>query len=148
VLDERSVVAAIDLSPTFCRLARVEVPADERLDGIDRSEVLLGHPSARAEPIFWQYGAPHAKLKPGHAEFQSPNFAMREGSWKLLVNPDGSDSQLYELEGDPGEQTNLLVAEAARAKRMQTQVGKWARAVGLAFDPNPSTPPPRPASTE
>ena len=134
VSDETSVMCAIDLSPTFCRLAGVPIPESERLDGLDRSDVLLGKASARAKPIFWQYGAPHAVLKPGKLEFQSPSFAIREGDWKLLVNPDGSEARLFHLPNDPGEATNLLVREPERAASLQRQLAAWATDVGYQFE--------------
>ena len=106
VEDTTSVVSAIDLSPTLCRFAGVPVEAE--LDGVDRGDVLLGKASRRAKPVFWQYGHPHAILKGGKPEHQSPTFAMRDGRWKFLINPDGSEAQLYDLESDEGETVNLL----------------------------------------
>ncbi|MDC0259485.1 sulfatase-like hydrolase/transferase, partial [Verrucomicrobiales bacterium] len=92
VEDNTSVISAIDLSPTMCHFAGV--PVEDELDGVDCSAVLLGKPSPRSNPVFWQYGHPHAILKGGKPEHQSPTFAMREGQWKFLVNPDGSEAQL------------------------------------------------------
>ncbi|MCH8216542.1 MAG: sulfatase-like hydrolase/transferase [Planctomycetes bacterium] len=130
--DTTSVVSAIDLSPTMCRLARV--PVEDNLDGIDRSGVLLGRPSSRAKPVFWQYGHPHAILKGGKPEHQSPTFAMREGRWKFLVNPDGSGAQLFDLEADPGERINLLATQAERAAAMAAKIAAWAADLGFVFE--------------
>ena len=88
--DTTSVMSAIDVSPTICRFAGIAV--EDELDGLDRSDVLLGQASRRAKPVFWQYGHPHAILKGGKPEHQSPTFAMRDGRWKFLVNPDGSEA--------------------------------------------------------
>jgi arylsulfatase A-like enzyme len=134
VTDTESVMSGIDLSPTFCKFAGVDVPASERLDGIDRSAVLLGKPSPRARPIFWQYGAPHAVLKAGKVEFQSPSFAIRDGAWKLLVNPDGSEARLFDLTKDPGEKTNLLEREPARAADLFGKIKTWAKKTDFDFD--------------
>ncbi len=130
--DTTSVVAAIDVSPTICRFAGVEVEDD--LDGLDRGDVLLGKSSARAQPVFWQYGHPHAILKGGKPEHQSPTFAIRDGRWKLLVNPDGSEAQLFDLEADKGETTNLLSTHSSRATAMAARVSEWANDLGFAFD--------------
>jgi len=48
--DTTSIVSAIDLSPTICRLAGVPVEAE--LDGVDRGDVLLGKASRRDKPVF------------------------------------------------------------------------------------------------
>jgi len=132
--DEESVMSGIDLSPTFCSLAGAEVPEVENLDGLDCSDVLQGTPSARAKPLFWQYGAPHAVLKAGKAEYQSPSFAIRDGTWKFLVNPDGSEARLFNLSDDPGEQNNLLDQEPKRVAHLFGKTGAWAEQIGFDFD--------------
>lgn len=130
--DTTSVMSAIDISPTLCRFAGVEV--EGALDGLDRGDVLLGNPSSRAKPVFWQYGHPHAILKGGKPEHQSPTFAMRDGRWKFLINPDGSEAQLFDLENDEGETTNLLSYQPKRAAAMASQISAWADDLGFAFD--------------
>lgn len=132
--DTSSVVSAIDLSPTICRFAGV--PFEDDLDGVDRGEVLLGQASNRSEPVYWQYGHPHAILSGGKPGHQSPTFAIRSGQWKFLVNPDGSEAQLYHLESDHGERVNLLTQEPDQAASMAKQISSWANSVGYAFDQN------------
>ncbi|MEK6234276.1 MAG: hypothetical protein N2C14_06165, partial [Planctomycetales bacterium] len=127
-----SVMSAIDLSPTISRFAGVSVEDD--LDGLDRGDVLLGRPTPRAKPVFWQYGHPHAILKGGKPEHQSPTFAMRDGRWKFLINPDGSEAQLFDLEADEGETTNLLSKLPERSTAMAAQISAWADELGFAFD--------------
>jgi arylsulfatase A-like enzyme len=130
--DATSVVSAIDLSPTICRFAGVPVEAE--LDGLDRGDVLLGTASRRAKPVFWQYGHPHAILKGGKPEHQSPTFAVRDGRWKFLINPDGSEAQLFDLEADEGETTNLLSRHSERATAMAARISERADDIGFAFD--------------
>ncbi len=130
--DASSVMSAIDVSPTICRFAGVSV--EDELDGVDRGDVLLGKASRRSKPVFWQYGHPHAILKGGKPEHQSPTFAMRDGRWKFLINPDGSEAQLFDLEADEGETTNLLSEQPKRAAAMTDHISEWADDVGFAFD--------------
>ena len=130
--DTSSVVSAIDLSPTICRFAGV--PVENDLDGLDRGDVLRGKASRRAKPVFWQYGHPHAILKGGKLEYQSPTFAMRDGRWKFLINPDGSEAQLFDLQADEGETTNLISKHPKRAAEMVAQVSVWADDLGFALD--------------
>ena len=94
----------------------------------------LAASSRRGKPVFWQYGHPHANLKGGKPEHQSPTFAMRDGRWKFLVNPDGSEAQLFDLEADEGETTNLLSKQPERAAAMAAQISAWADDLGFAFD--------------
>ncbi len=138
--DDCSIMSSMDLSPTFCRLAGLEV--EKELDGLDRSEVLLGKPSERNEALFWQFGHPHAVLKGGKEEHLSPTFAMRDGRWKFLMNPDGSEAQLYDLEVDEGETENLFDKHPERVASMAARIEGWAKAIGYKFDSKakPSTP--------
>lgn len=130
--DTTSVMSAIDVSPTICRFA--SVPVEKNLDGVDRSDVLLGKAARRAKPVFWQYGHPHAILKGGKPEHQSPTFAIRDGRWKFLVNPDGSEAQLYDLAADEGETANLLSKQPERAAAMAGRISTWADDLEFAFD--------------
>jgi arylsulfatase A-like enzyme len=132
--DDTSVMSGIDLSPTFCNFANVDVPKSEELDGVNRGDVLIGRPSVRSEPLYWQYGAPHAVLKAGKVEFQSPSFAIRDGDWKLLVNPDGSEARLFNVATDLGEKNNLLSREPERSAALHAKLAIWAKEQGFAFD--------------
>ena len=140
--DTASIVSAIDLSPTICRLAGVPVEAE--LDGVDRGDVLLGKASRRDKPVFWQYGHPHAILKGGKPEHQSPTFALRDGRWKFMINPDGSESQLFDLDADEGETTNLFSRHPERAAVMAAQISAWADDIGFSFDTKAALTPPLP----
>ena len=72
---------------------------------------------------------------------------MRDGRWKFLTNPDGSESWLFDLKQDPSEKTNLLQTEANRARRMFEAVGAWANEVGYEFDRDASPSPTGPKAT-
>ncbi len=129
--DDTSPMAAIDLSPTFARLTGSTIPEGTTLDGLDQSALLLGTPSGRSKPIFWQYGAPHATLMPGKADHISPSLAVRDGDFKLLINADGSDAQLYNLIEDPRERNNLVKGQPAKAAELWKKIQDWAADIGF-----------------
>ncbi|MHC4248525.1 MAG: sulfatase-like hydrolase/transferase [Planctomycetota bacterium] len=135
--DESTVMCAIDILPTVCRLAGVVLPKGYVPDGEDMADALLGRPTARKRPVFWQYGGRHARLKPGNPDFVSPSLAMRDGDWKLLVNDDGSDARLHDLARDPREKRNLLSTHPERAAVMYAKVRAWAADVGLEAEDRP-----------
>ena len=131
-VDKSSVMAGIDLFPTFCSIAGVDPPEVE-FDGVDMSAALLGKPQERKRPIFWEYGRDESYLRPGLQNDQSPNLAIRDGRWKLLINDDGSRLELYDIEA-PGKQSNVERNNVATrhgevAKRLSEKLLSWRRSL-------------------
>lgn len=129
VRDERSVGHGVDLLPTLARAAGVTAPAG--VDGVDLSPVMAGKPMAKRPALFWAYGKAGAKLPPQPAMPRdgAPIYAMRDGKWKLLMNPGGKDVQLYDLEADPGETTDLAARQPALRNRMRGNLDRWIAAL-------------------
>ena len=123
--DESTVVAAVDLFPSLCAIAGAIPPKEVALDGEDLSAAWLGREMLRKRPLFWEYGRnPTAFLYPGGRD-RSPNVAMRDGPWKLLLNADGSGPELYDLASDRTEQHNLAAEKPALAKRLTEAALQW-----------------------
>jgi N-acetylgalactosamine-6-sulfatase len=102
-VDNTSVLGAVDFLPTVCALAGVPLPSGHRLDGTDIGQALRGTATPRAKPLFWEW---RFRIF-GHTLNKSPILAMRQGRWKLLMNPDKSRVELYDIPADPGETDNL-----------------------------------------
>ena len=124
--DDQTVMAGIDLLPTLCRLADVQIPAAVNPDGEDMSRALLGRPMARSKPLCWEYGA-FGSIQPGNPDHVSPVLAVRDCRWKLLMNPDDSDRQLYDLIEDPGETVNRVAEQPGIAEKLSEQALEWWR---------------------
>jgi arylsulfatase A-like enzyme len=122
-VDEQSVVTAVDLFPTLCVLAGAKRPVDAPLEGVDISPALFGGTLPGDRRLFWEYGRNQEFFKFGPDP--SPNLAMRQGSWKLLINADGLNAHLFDLERDPGESTNLATQNPDVVKRMTALVMNW-----------------------
>ena len=122
--DNSTIISAIDIFPSICALLQISL--DERLDGFDKSRALLGQPMGNAPPLMWEYASnPGGSIKPGTEEYRSPNLAIRDGDWKLLINGDRSDPQLYNLKSDRGEQNNLATVEKEKVQELTTKVISW-----------------------
>ena len=126
--DSTTVMSAMDLFPSLCALLHIEYP--ENLDGIDKSAALLGNPVKVSQPIMWDYSiALSERERPGNKNFISPDLAIREGEWKLLINTDSTDARLYDVVSDPGEIYNLIDKEPDIAEELAQKVIAWRRSM-------------------
>jgi arylsulfatase A-like enzyme len=129
-VDTDSVLGAVDFFPTLVRLAQAHMPPDAKLDGEDASAALLGHTLSRAKPLFWEYGRnTNAFAFPGLAPNRSPNLAVRDGNWKLLVNADGTDAELYNVVRDPNEAHNVIAQQSVISNRLMRTVLAWRKSL-------------------
>jgi arylsulfatase A-like enzyme len=125
-VDTRTVLTAIDLFPTFCKASGTPPPRNVMLEGEDVSRALIGKPLVRKAPIFWEYGRNETFGFPREYPGQrSPNVAMREGKWKLLINADGSSLELYDIDSDPNEKKSVAAEKPNLAKRMSKAALDW-----------------------
>ena len=131
-----TVISSVDFMPTLCALAQIPVPPAPQ-DGQDMSAALRGEKVARRQPLLWEYGrkpGEAGKVKggfpyPKEPDSKSPNVAIRDGDWKLLVNADGTQTELYHLARDPNETTNLAEAEKETANRLKKAALAWRAAL-------------------
>ena len=125
-VDNTSVVSALDMFESLCRIAGAPLPKLFLTDGVDMSNALLGVHKKRTEAIFWEYrrNDTNAFPRPADNDF-SPNVAIREGDWKLLVNADGSKAALYNLYDDPRETTPLNDSFPEITKRLCDNALAW-----------------------
>jgi len=121
-IDNASVVGGVDFFPTVCHLAGVPFPADVRSDGEDASDLLLGASRPRANPLMWEWRFNIA----GSVLNRSPQLAIRDGDWKLLINPDRTRAELYDLPRDPMQVDNVAGQHPEIVSRLSERVLAWA----------------------
>ncbi|MFD2872952.1 sulfatase-like hydrolase/transferase [Mucilaginibacter ximonensis] len=124
-VDESSELCSIDLMPTLTKFAGIKLPASYKGDGIDRGDVLLGKPSLRGKDLFWEYGRNATAFNYPRPIDKSPNLAVRSGEWKLLMNADGTDIQLYDLLKDRKESNNLAAQEPQKVDDLKAKLMAW-----------------------
>ncbi|MCA9248119.1 MAG: sulfatase [Planctomycetales bacterium] len=132
-----AIVHGCDLLPTFCQAAGARLPATS-LDGRSLLSVFTGQQAAvrGVEPLVWHFpyyhpergfdGAPRAI---GVADFVTsqtrPHSAIRSGKWKLLHFYEHDAIELYDLESDTAEQTNLATLHPSVARELDKQLATY-----------------------
>ena len=93
------------------------------------SSAWQGHPVVRSKPLFWEYGRNEKFFAYPQGRDRSPNLAIREESWKLLINANGSRAELYDITVDPKETNNVLEKHPDVAKRLSEAALKWRKSL-------------------
>ncbi|GDY20622.1 N-acetylgalactosamine-6-sulfatase [Verrucomicrobiota bacterium] len=95
--NDATVLAAVDLLPTFCAAAGVTPPTDANGDGENMLPALKGESIQRTRPIFWRING--NKKDPNFW----PDLAVRDGDWKLVTTFDGQKVELHNLKSNRAE---------------------------------------------
>jgi arylsulfatase A-like enzyme len=125
--ESSAIFATLDFLPTFATLAGFELPQDRIIDGVDQTDLLLGHrPEGnrktffyeahidRWENIFTVNGVRVGKWKYLKAEHTVPGYCQDKDREKVV--------ELYDLENDIGETTNLAEQHPEIVRRMQARL--------------------------
>jgi len=121
VVDDQSIVSSVDLLPTFCQVAGAPLLKNMHLDGEDISAVLAGKTRKRQNPLMWEWRFDVI----GPVINKSPVLAVRQDEWKLLMNPDGSRVELYNIVNDPTELNNLAHRETKIVTKLKAKLLAW-----------------------
>jgi arylsulfatase A-like enzyme len=117
-----SVMSVVDLVPTIAGLTKTSKSPGYVSDGKDESALLLGRKNGSDKEIYWYY---NNKPLPGKKENISPTLAIRSGKWKLLMEADGSNKQLYNMEADHREAKNLVGQQKKVADQLTGRLSSW-----------------------
>ncbi|VGO12368.1 Arylsulfatase [Pontiella desulfatans] len=128
------LMTAMDLLPTFAKLAGAAIPSDRVIDGEDIWPVLSGSAKSPHEAFFFHKGNALA--------------AVRSGKWKYHQSHDKKGKKtkpaLYDLEQDIGETTNVLKNHPEVAARMRVHIDQFekdlaqnSRPAAFVHDPKP-----------
>jgi N-acetylgalactosamine-6-sulfatase len=90
-------------------------------DGEVASDVLLGASRPRRSPLMWEWRFNIA----GEPFLRSPTLAIRDGDWKLLLNPDRSRVELYNVPEDPTQLDNVAEHHTEIVERLSERVLAW-----------------------
>ena len=119
-----------DVLPTLVEVCGLKHTPALPLDGRSFAALLKEYGSFSSPQRFWQWNR--------HEPNYTHNAAMRDGPWKLVKpfvtkNKISGDSdalhQLFNLDSDPAESTDLATKEPERLKTMRESLNNWSREV-------------------
>jgi len=105
--ESSELVTAMDLLPTFAKLAGAKIPNDRVIDGKDIWSVLSDDGKSPHQAFFY------------HSQNQLQ--AVRSGNWKLHVKA-GKPTALYDLSKDIGEKVNRRKGNESIVKQLQSHI--------------------------
>ena len=140
-----AMLMTIDLFPTIAKIVGAELPK-QKIDGLDVAPLLMGQPGAKN---------PHEAYYVYYEVDQLQAVISGDGHWKLVLphtyrslkgRPGGkngdpvrydlvklADAELYDLEGDVGETTNVAKAHPEIVKQLLDQAEKAREDLGDAL---------------
>ena len=122
-VNKKSVISGVDLVPTLCALAGVRIPAEEQelLRGESVAAAVKGDLDfTRSRPLFWE-----RRCTVLGEENCSPRTAVRDGRWKLLINPEDDWTELYDMDAGVREENNLAESHPEIVERLRKDIEVW-----------------------
>ncbi len=116
-IDDTPVIS-MDLTATILDAAEVTLAAEDQLDGTTLRPLFAGQALER-DALFFHY--PHFAFHKANR----PGSAIRQGQYKLIKNYDDGSLELFDLENDVEEATNLAEEKPEIAAELKARLEQW-----------------------
>lgn len=110
--------ATLDLLPTFCELAGVDLPDDRQYDGYDISPVLFDTGTSPRDIVYYYWGSEVFAIRKGDYKI---HFKTRE--WGVPIEAH-DPPLLYNLQVDPSEKYNIAADHPEILEEMKMVLNK------------------------
>jgi arylsulfatase A len=112
-------VTGTDFYPTLLEMLDLPLMPQQHKDGISFAPLLKGKPFNGHDAIYWHF--PHYS---NHGN-QSPGGAIRVGHYKLLEYFENGTVQLFDLDNDLGEQTDISKQNPETTQKLLKMLQDW-----------------------
>ncbi|MEL6274899.1 MAG: sulfatase, partial [Bacteroidota bacterium] len=110
-------VTGADLYPTLLSLVGLPLEPKQHLDGVDLAP-LLRKGEIKPRLLYWHY--PHYGNQGGE-----PSSIIQDGAWKLIYYWETGEYELYHLEKDPSEHTDVAPIHPHIAEPLKEKLLDW-----------------------
>jgi arylsulfatase A-like enzyme len=131
-----TAVSLVDLTPTVAQLVDPGARVSKQCDGRSLADAVLSGESPEAVPIVLDRRLFRSHPLPGLRYEES---AWIDYPWKVIVNEGAERPELYRLDTDPDETTDLVEKEPERAASLAGALKDWKLARPLKADSGPKT---------
>ncbi len=124
------MVIGTDFYPTMLEIAGLPAKPEEHKDGISMVPLFTGGKTELdRDTLYWHYP---------HYHRTKPYGAIREGDFKLIEFFEDGRLELFDLEKDPNETTNLAESRPEKAAELLEKLNSWRKSVDAQMmTPNP-----------
>lgn len=131
-----TAVSGIDLLPTLCEIAGVQLSQTIQIDGASMVPALEGKELRREVPLFWyhykSWGGPKVVMRRGDwklagywagpERLRTDSSTMRPGDVKMIRTTPLVRFELFDLERDPGELSDVSASNPKIAEAMKIEM--------------------------
>lgn len=115
----------VDFYPTLLDAAGIEPDTKQTLDGISTLPTWKdARQSTGRDALYWHYPLDRPHFLGGKS-----SAAVRKGNWKLIEYFDTGKTELYSLDDDLSESTDLSAENPERVTALKSQLATWRRHV-------------------
>lgn len=105
-------VIGSDVLPTICNAVDIPLPDDRTIDGTSLLPLFAGQPLQREQPLYWRNHLAPAQFRVG----------MRIGDWKIVGSDDLDSFELYNIQKDWQETTDVAADFPDRFAEMKARL--------------------------
>ncbi|MCC9602929.1 sulfatase [Stieleria sp. JC731] len=120
--EDATPVTGADLYPTLLDLCGLPLKPQQHVDGVSLKPIIEGG-SIDERPLYWHY--PHYGNQGGE-----PNAIIQLQRWKLIHYFEDGRNELYDLDNDAGETSDLSLSNPAKTQQLWQQLDQWLTEVG------------------
>tara|TARA_R110002049_G_scaffold263116_1_gene439275 strand:- start:47823 stop:49190 length:1368 start_codon:yes stop_codon:yes gene_type:complete len=115
------VVTGTDYYPTILEMVGLESRPEEHLDGVSIAPILTGKTKTiQRDEVYWHYP---------HYHRSKPYGAIRKGEWKLIEYFEDGKLELYNLNQDVNETTDLSKTNPKKTEELAQRLHDWRKEV-------------------
>jgi arylsulfatase A-like enzyme len=122
--DCNEVTVNTDIYPTLLDLCGLSLLPEQHLDGVSMKPYLTENKELTDRTLFW-----HSPRARPHSTGDHNCTAVRVGKYKLIDYYDSGDLELYDLEKDPYETTNLAEKDKKLTKKLLKEINTWKKEI-------------------